>query len=340
MTEHVFDELGDVPRVRFRADRDVVAAVFGEPRRQLERRVLPEYGFETLVLVVAAIERDSPVPENHGVISGFDHEATVARTLRRDGVDEESLSVHRGRRPSHTGGSRSTPKYRGVPARAHLESFTPTRQGRTDMDNPHILLLGAPGAGKGTQSSRLVEEYGLDHITTGDALRANKDVETEYGTPREYMEAGELVPDPVVNEIVAAALDDADGFILDGYPRNLAQAETLASYTDLDYVIYLEVADDVLVDRLTGRRVCSECGTNFHVEFNPPATDGVCDECGGELVQREDDTEETVRERLRVFEENTEPVVEFYDDRGVLVRVDGEGTPDEVFDAITAVIEP
>jgi adenylate kinase len=206
------------------------------------------------------------------------------------------------------------------------------------MDEPRILLVGAPGAGKGTQAKRLAETYDIPHITTGDALRANKDMETEHGTPREYMEAGELVPDAVVNEIVVEALADADGFVLDGYPRNLAQAEFLSERTDLDAVVYLDVSEGELVDRLTGRRVCPDCGASYHVEFNPPAEEGVCDECGAELVQRDDDTEETVRERLRVYRENTEPVVEHYREQGVLAEVDGEGTPDEVFAAVRDVV--
>ncbi|MFC7071225.1 adenylate kinase [Halobaculum lipolyticum] len=207
------------------------------------------------------------------------------------------------------------------------------------MSDHRILLLGPPGAGKGTQAKRLTAEYGLDHITTGDALRQNKDMETEYGTPGEFMDAGELVPDPVVNEIVVAALADADGFVLDGYPRNLDQAEFLSEETDLDTVVFLNVPEDVLVDRLTGRRVCDECGANYHVEFDRPEEDGVCDECGGELIQREDDTEDTVRERLRVYRENTEPVVDHYREEGSLVEVSGEGTPDEVFGNLRDVVE-
>jgi adenylate kinase len=208
-----------------------------------------------------------------------------------------------------------------------------------DVTQPRLLLLGPPGAGKGTQSSRLAEEYGVDHVTTGDALRANKDVETDHGTPREYMDAGELVPDPVVNEIVVEALSDADGFVLDGYPRNLSQAEFLDDMVDLDVVAFLSVPEEELVRRLTGRRVCPDCGATYHVEFAPPEETGVCDDCGAALTQRDDDTEETVRERLRVYEENTEPVVEYYRETGDLVEVDGTGSPDEVFAALRETVE-
>jgi adenylate kinase len=148
------------------------------------------------------------------------------------------------------------------------------------------------------------------------------------------MDEGELVPDPVVNEIVKTALEDADGYVLDGYPRNLSQVEYLDSVTDLDYVFYLAVDEDELVRRLTGRRVCPDCGATFHVEFDQPEEEGVCDECGADLTQRDDDTEETVRERLRVYHENTEPVVEHYREKGTLVEVEGEGTPDDVFDRL------
>ena len=202
-----------------------------------------------------------------------------------------------------------------------------------------ILLLGAPGAGKGTQSAKLADEYGVEHVTTGDALRANKEMETEFGTPKSFMDAGELVPDPVVNEIVEAALDDADGFVLDGYPRNLDQAEELVGMTDLDVILSLEVSRDELVDRLTGRRVCDDCGANFHVEFNQPETEGVCDQCGGELIQRDDDNEESVRNRLDVFEDNTAPVVAHYEDHDGFVAVDGEQTPDEVWSDIRAAVD-
>lgn len=203
------------------------------------------------------------------------------------------------------------------------------------MSQPKILLLGAPGAGKGTQSSNIVEEYDVEHITTGDALRANKDMETEHGTPREYMEAGELVPDPVVNEIVKAALDESEGFVLDGYPRNLSQAEYLSDITELDLVALLDVDKEELVRRLTGRRMDPETGDIYHTEFNMPDDEGITER----LVQRDDDTEETVRERLRVFDENTQPVIDHYDEAGELVRIDGEQCPDEVWAELKTAID-
>ncbi|MFH5800063.1 adenylate kinase [Haladaptatus sp. CMAA 1911] len=201
--------------------------------------------------------------------------------------------------------------------------------------NPNILILGAPGAGKGTQSARIAEEFGVEHVTTGDALRANKHMETEYGTPASFMDEGELVPDAVVNEIVQAALAEADGYVLDGYPRNLSQAEYLDDITDLDVVLYLDVAEDELVGRLTGRRLDPETGDIYHVDYNPAEDEAVKER----LVQRDDDTEETVRERLRVYRENTEPVIDHYDDTGELVRIDGEQTPDEVWDEIKETVE-
>jgi len=198
-----------------------------------------------------------------------------------------------------------------------------------------ILLLGAPGAGKGTQSKRLADEYGIEHITTGDALRANKDMETEHGTPREYMEAGDLVPDAVVNEIVDAALADADGFVLDGYPRNLSQAEYLSEQTDLTAALFLDVGEDELIRRLTGRRMDPETGDIYHTEFNMPDDEEIVER----LVQRDDDTEAVVKDRLETYYENTEPVIEHYREQGALVEVDGEAHPDEVFERIADVVD-
>lgn len=207
------------------------------------------------------------------------------------------------------------------------------------MNEPRVLMLGPPGAGKGTQSSRIAGAFDIEHITTGDALRSNKDMETDFGTPREYMEAGELVPDPVVNEIVKAALDEADGFVLDGYPRNEEQAAYLDDIADLDVVISLRVDREVLINRLTGRRVCEDCGRNYHVEFEPPATDGVCDACGGTLIQRSDDTRETVEERLSVFEESTAPVIDHYRSHPSFHEVDGDRSPDAVFEDLVSILE-
>jgi adenylate kinase len=206
-------------------------------------------------------------------------------------------------------------------------------------DQPNVLLLGPPGAGKGTQSANVADEYDIPHVTTGDALRANKDMETDYGTPREFMDAGELVPDPVVNEIVAEALSEGAGYVLDGYPRNTDQADYLADITTLDVVCLLAVSDSELVERLTGRRVCDDCGANYHVEFSPPEEEGVCDECGGTLIQREDDTEETVKERIDVYHESTEPVVDYYREAGVLEEIDGEATPEDVWQELRETID-
>ncbi|SEW09158.1 adenylate kinase [Natrinema salifodinae] len=208
------------------------------------------------------------------------------------------------------------------------------------MAQPRILILGAPGAGKGTQSAKIIEEFDVDHITTGDALRSNKemdisDMDTEYDTPGEYMDRGELVPDDVVNAIVDEALSQADGFVLDGYPRNLDQAEELEDMTDLNIVLYLDVTEEELVHRLTGRRLDPETGDIYHVEYNPPEDPEVEER----LVQRDDDTEETVKERLSVFRENTEPVIEYYEDQGDLERVDGDQAPNEVWEDVKATIE-
>jgi adenylate kinase len=212
------------------------------------------------------------------------------------------------------------------------------------MTAPNILIMGPPGAGKGTQSSTIVDEYGVDHITTGDALRGNKqmdisDMDTEYDTPGEYMDAGDLVPDAVVNAIVEKALSEADGFVLDGYPRNAEQAEELEGMTDLDVVLSISVSREELIDRLTGRRVCDDCGTNYHVEYDQPEEDGICDDCGGELIQREDDNRESVENRLDVFDENTAPVIDHYHDHDGFVEIDGEQSPDGVWDDIEDAIE-
>ena len=212
------------------------------------------------------------------------------------------------------------------------------------MGDPRVLILGPPGAGKGTQSANIAEGYDVEHVSTGDAFRQNKDMDigdldVEYDTPGEYMDRGELVPDAVVDAMVEEALSDLDGFVLDGYPRNEHQVEALGGMTDIDVVLFLDVNREVLVDRLTGRRVCSECGATYHVDFDPPEEDGVCDVCGGELIQREDDAPETVRARLDEYDEQTAPVVEHYEETGDLVRIDGEGSPDDVWERIDEAID-
>ena len=204
---------------------------------------------------------------------------------------------------------------------------------------PKILILGPPGAGKGTQSARIAETYDIEHITTGDALRANKEMDishldAEHDTPGEYMDAGDLVPDAVVDAIVEEALDEADGFVLDGYPRNADQAAALDEMTDLDVVLVLNAGREELVRRLTGRRVDPETGENYHAEFDMPDDETVRER----LVQRDDDTREAVENRLDVFERETEPVIEHYRDHEGYVEIDGEQSPDEVWADIDAAI--
>ncbi|MFB6137828.1 MAG: adenylate kinase [Halobacteriaceae archaeon] len=198
---------------------------------------------------------------------------------------------------------------------------------------PRVVIMGPQGAGKGTQSRRLAEAFDVDHVATGDILRANKDLETEHGTPREYMKAGELVPDEVMAAVVDEALAGRDGYVLDGYPRTLPQAEYLLEVADPDLVLVVDVSDAVAVERLTGRRVCDDCGANYHVDFDPPAEPGICDECGGDLIRRDDDTPEAIRTRLEEYHRETEPVVEFFEEETDLpVRhVDGEQSPDDVW---------
>ncbi len=205
---------------------------------------------------------------------------------------------------------------------------------------PRILIMGPQGAGKGTQSRRIADEYGVEHVTTGGALRANKQKDIshlglEYDTPGAYMEAGELVPDAVVDAIVEAALDEADGFVLDGYPRNADQAAALDGMTDLDVVLVLDISRETSVERLTGRRVDPETGENYHVEFDVPDDEVVRER----LVQREDDTREAVETRLDVFEDETAPVIDRYRDHEGYVEVDGEQSPDGVWADIRTAID-
>jgi adenylate kinase len=212
------------------------------------------------------------------------------------------------------------------------------------MSDPRILILGPPGAGKGTQSANIEKAFDVKHVTTGDALRANKemdvsDLDLEYDTPGEYMDRGELVPDPVVDAMVGEALSDTEGFVLDGYPRNEAQVETLETITDVDAVLYLDVSQQELMDRLTGRRVCADCGTNYHVDYDPPEEAGTCDVCGGDLYRREDDNPDSVETRIEEYDAQTAPVIEHYDETGELIRIDGEASPEQVWERIRTAIE-
>ena len=209
------------------------------------------------------------------------------------------------------------------------------------------VLLGPPGAGKGTQAVRLVEKYEIPHISTGDIFRKNIKEGTELGKKaQEYMNAGALVPDELVVDLVKDRLQQDDcknGFLLDGFPRTIFQAEKLDEFLSesnlkMDIVINLKVEKEALIKRLTGRRVCKDCGASYHIVNIPPKKEGVCDICGGELIQRKDDNIETVENRINVYEEQTAPLIGYYKEAGSLVDFDGEASLDEVFDAIVQSI--
>lgn len=206
-----------------------------------------------------------------------------------------------------------------------------------------IILMGGPGAGKGTQANPLVERFKFPHISTGDMFRAAIKEGTALGLKaKSYMDAGGLVPDEVTIGIVEERLaqpDCKDGFLLDGFPRTLAQGNALAGILErlgmkLDGVINIEVAEDVLIPRLTGRRICRQCGSSYHMVFNPPKEEGVCGQCGGELYQRSDDTVETAENRLNVYNSQTEPLIAFYEEKGLLKRINGDQAIDKVFQDI------
>lgn len=202
-----------------------------------------------------------------------------------------------------------------------------------------MVLVGAPGSGKGTQAARLHDELGLPHIASGDLFRDNRQRQTELGKAADgYMQRGELVPDALTVSMIRERLarpDTAPGFILDGFPRNLDQARALDRMMAemgrrLTGVLYIDVPDREILRRITGRLICRNCQAPYHREFSPPKTPGVCDRCGGELYQRGDDNAETVRTRLETFHRQTQPLIDFYRDRDLLVHIEGEGTPDEV----------
>ena len=201
-----------------------------------------------------------------------------------------------------------------------------------------IIMLGAPGAGKGTQAKKIAEKYQIPHISTGDIFRANIKNGTELGNKaKTYMEQGLLVPDELVCDLVVDRVkqdDCANGYVLDGFPRTIPQAER----QKVDYAVNVEVPDENIIRRMGGRRACLACGATYHVENIPPKKEGICDVCGAELVLRDDDKPETVKKRLDVYHEQTQPLIDYYTNAGVLVEVDGTLAMDDVFAAICKVL--
>ncbi|BAC12096.1 MULTISPECIES: adenylate kinase [Oceanobacillus] len=212
----------------------------------------------------------------------------------------------------------------------------------------NLILMGLPGAGKGTQAAKINEKYNIPHISTGDMFRLAIKEGTELGKKaKEFMDQGDLVPDEVTVGIVKErlAMDDcANGFLLDGFPRTTRQAEELQNLLSdlgksIDYVIHVDVPEEKLVERLTGRRICPTCGTAYHVVYNPPKEEGICDKDGSQLIQRDDDQPETVKNRLAVNIEQTQPLLDFYQDKGYLVKVNGDRDINVVFQDIESILE-
>ena len=210
-----------------------------------------------------------------------------------------------------------------------------------------IIMLGAPGAGKGTQAKMIAEKCGIPHISTGDIFRANIKNGTELGAKaKEYMDKGLLVPDELVCDLVVDRIQQADcekGYVLDGFPRTIPQAEALENALNaieqkLDYAIDIDVPDENIINRMSGRRACVGCGATYHVLFNPTKVEGKCDVCGESLILRDDDKPETVKKRLDVYHTQTQPLIDFYTERKVLVEVDGTQSMDKVFDDIMKIL--
>ncbi len=204
-----------------------------------------------------------------------------------------------------------------------------------------IVLLGPPGSGKGTQTERLCAELKFTKISTGDLLREAVKLGTPLGVKaKSFMESGGLVPDQLVGDLIKEKLTDLKGgVILDGFPRTVEQAKMLDQIIDVDMAIDLEVDEELLVKRLTERRVCKACNAVFHLEFNPPKAAGKCDKCGSELIQRNDDSEKVVRERLRVYKEKTLPLTRYYYDKQILTRIDGQGDIGDVYERILKALK-
>lgn len=210
-----------------------------------------------------------------------------------------------------------------------------------------IIMLGAPGAGKGTQAKMLADKYEIPHISTGDIFRANIKNGTELGQKaKTYMDQGLLVPDELVCDLVVDRVqqdDCAKGYILDGFPRTIPQAEALDAAlanigSKIDYAVNVEVPDENIVTRMSGRRACVDCGATYHIVYNPTKTEGICDVCGKELILREDDKPETVTKRLNVYHEQTQPLIDYYTKQGALKEVDGTMNMDDVFNAIVKIL--
>ena len=211
-----------------------------------------------------------------------------------------------------------------------------------------IIMFGAPGAGKGTQAKRIAEKYGIPHISTGDIFRANIKNQTELGMKaKSYMDQGALVPDELTLELIMDRFTNDDcknGYVLDGFPRTIPQAEALtAALADkqdaVDYAINVDVPDEAIVSRMSGRRACLACGGTYHIKFNPTKVEGICDACGGELVLRNDDKPETVQKRLDVYHEQTQPLIDYYQTQNILKEVDGTLPMEDVFQALIAILE-
>ncbi|MCD8098954.1 MAG: adenylate kinase [Lachnospiraceae bacterium] len=211
-----------------------------------------------------------------------------------------------------------------------------------------IIMLGAPGAGKGTQAKKIAEKYGIPHISTGDIFRANIKNGTKLGNKvKTYMDQGLLVPDELVCDLVVDRIQQADcakGYILDGFPRTIPQAESLdaalkAAGESVDYAIDVNVPDENIVKRMGGRRACVGCGATYHLVYAPTKKEGICDACGGELILRDDDKPETVQKRLDVYHEQTQPLIDYYDKKGILKTVDGSMSMEDVFAAILGILE-
>ena len=210
-----------------------------------------------------------------------------------------------------------------------------------------IIMLGAPGAGKGTQAKMIAEKYGIPHVSTGDIFRANIKNGTELGMEaKKYMDQGQLVPDELTVKILLdrVAQDDCkNGYVLDGFPRTIPQAEALDAALGkinekMDYAIDVDVPDENIVNRMSGRRACLNCGATYHLISIPPKVEGICDRCGSEIVLREDDKPETVQKRLKVYHEQTQPLIDYYKNQGILKSVDGTQPMDEVFKAIVTIL--